>query len=304
MKTNYHTHTTFCDGKASVEDNVVAAISKGFDILGFSAHSMLPFSSDWHIASRCVADYIREVKSAAKKYKDKITILCGFEADYLPPFTTPNIDQYNNIASAALSQLRNGKNDDQKPSPYCDCDSNIDYLIGSVHYIVNDKGYFTADGKPLEIINGLKNYWGGDARAAICEYYAAQRAMLKSGKFTIWAHPDVIRRRNDTLKFFDESDTWYKDEVMATVKVAKAAGVIAELNTGGWARGNIQDIYPSKYFLSLLHNFNIPIIISSDAHDPSLLDFGLDEAKQKARDAGYKEVVYIDIGGEIRFDTI
>ena len=42
MKTNYHTHTTWCDGKDTPEAVVVAAIDKGFDAIGFSSHAMLP----------------------------------------------------------------------------------------------------------------------------------------------------------------------------------------------------------------------------------------------------------------------
>ena len=42
MKANYHTHTTWCDGKDSPEAVVLAAIGKGFDAIGFSSHAMLP----------------------------------------------------------------------------------------------------------------------------------------------------------------------------------------------------------------------------------------------------------------------
>ena len=31
MLTNYHTHTTFCDGQSTVEEVVLTAIEKGFD---------------------------------------------------------------------------------------------------------------------------------------------------------------------------------------------------------------------------------------------------------------------------------
>ena len=33
MKTNYHTHTTWCEGKDTPEAVVVAAIEKGFDAI-------------------------------------------------------------------------------------------------------------------------------------------------------------------------------------------------------------------------------------------------------------------------------
>ena len=42
MKANYHTHTTWCDGKDSPRAVIESAIAKGFDAIGFSSHSMLP----------------------------------------------------------------------------------------------------------------------------------------------------------------------------------------------------------------------------------------------------------------------
>ena len=38
IKANYHTHTTFCDGKDTAEDIVKYAVSLGMTHLGFSGH--------------------------------------------------------------------------------------------------------------------------------------------------------------------------------------------------------------------------------------------------------------------------
>ena len=35
IKTNYHTHTLYCDGKNSPEEVIFTGIEKKFDILGF-----------------------------------------------------------------------------------------------------------------------------------------------------------------------------------------------------------------------------------------------------------------------------
>ena len=34
-KANFHTHSKFCDGKNTAEEMVLAAIDKGFTVLGF-----------------------------------------------------------------------------------------------------------------------------------------------------------------------------------------------------------------------------------------------------------------------------
>lgn len=76
MKTNYHTHSTFCDGRDAPEDLVRAAIAKGFDALGFSSHSeMLKDPSAYRDA----------IRALAAKYRGQIRILCGIEADWPCP---------------------------------------------------------------------------------------------------------------------------------------------------------------------------------------------------------------------------
>ena len=52
IKSNIHTHTTFCDGSATPEEMVLAAISVGMDTLGFSFHSETPFDMSY-----CMQNY-------------------------------------------------------------------------------------------------------------------------------------------------------------------------------------------------------------------------------------------------------
>ena len=68
MKTNYHTHTTFCDGKNTPKENAEEALKKGFDILGFSAHSLYPHSSDWHMPVEEHKNYFDSIRALAKEY--------------------------------------------------------------------------------------------------------------------------------------------------------------------------------------------------------------------------------------------
>ncbi len=271
MKTNYHTHSLFCDGTENPEQIVKEAISKGFSCLGFSGHSLFPFGTDWHIAPNDFHKYVQEIRRVQDLYKDKIEILCGFEADYLPPFSLPKKDLYKEF----------------KP----------DYLIGSVHYLSNEKGWFTVDGSVEEVEHGLKSLYNGNGKRLVQDYFSRQRDMLQTCDFDIIAHIDVVKRRNDILHFFDEQDLWYKTEIKATAKAIAKAGVIAEINTGGIARLSIKDTYPSSEFLRMLHQHNVPITINSDAHCSKDLDCAFDFAIQKAKDAGYQEMVCLRRNG-------
>ncbi|MBO7613374.1 MAG: PHP domain-containing protein, partial [Treponema sp.] len=79
-KTNYHTHSTFCDGKNTPEQIVQVALQKGFGALGFSSHSMYPFSSDWHLQSREHSVYAKEIHRLSTEYTGRLDIKLGFES--------------------------------------------------------------------------------------------------------------------------------------------------------------------------------------------------------------------------------
>lgn len=271
MKTNYHTHTTYCDGKDTPEQNICVAIEKGFSSLGFSSHTINPFGSDWHISAKEIDSYVKEIRALSQKYINQIQVLCGFEVDYLPPFSIPHVKAYESL------------------SP--------DYLIGSVHYIVEDKGWFTVDGSLEEVSNGIKTVFRGNGKLAVQAYFSLQREMLSCGKFDIIGHIDVIRKRNPILQFFDESEPWYRRELKETARAIAKADVVVEINTGGLSRG-AKDAYPSVDFLELIHEKNIPIMINSDAHAAQNLDMGFDFAYKRAKDAGYKELVGFQSDGK------
>ena len=270
MKINFHTHTTWCDGNNSPEEMVAAAIEKGFDILGFSGHSMFPFAGKWHIAPREHLAYVNEIKALAEKYKNKIDIRCGFEADYFPGLCMPDKNFYKEL--------------------------NPDFLIGSVHYVVTKGMHYSVDAATERVKRGLDILYKNDGKQAVIDYFEAQRFMLEHGNFEIWGHPDLVRKRNGQLNFFNEEDSWYKEQLKLTVKAAAKAGVIAEINTGAIARGAMDDVYPSEYFLTLIYQAGIPVMINSDAHNAKDLDCAFDRAAALAKKIGFKELTYPEAG--------
>ena len=284
-KCNFHTHSQFCDGKNTAEEMVVAAIEKGFDVLGFSSHCMHPLNPEfykpvdnlWHIPADNIKAYTQEVLRLREKYADKIKIYLGFEADYFD--------------SADFGSAIPAKDTYSDFSP--------DYLIGAVHFINTDKGFFTVDHKPEIVKENLIRFYSKpngeiDGRAVVCDYFAAEREMLKKGDFDIIAHCDLIKLRNGPLNFFDPEESWYKQELQATALEIARAGVIAEINTGAIGRGIMDDTYPSQYFLELLYELGVPVCINSDAHTTAMLDGAFDRAEAKEKKTGYTELVYPD----------
>ena len=68
MKTNYHTHTTWCDGTASAADMVRAAVAKGFGELGFSSHAMFPEAAlGWTLTREKIGGYVAEIRELSRR---------------------------------------------------------------------------------------------------------------------------------------------------------------------------------------------------------------------------------------------
>ncbi len=49
-KINLHTHSKFSDGRNTAEEHILAAIAKGFTVLGFSEHSIYPLDPAFYSA--------------------------------------------------------------------------------------------------------------------------------------------------------------------------------------------------------------------------------------------------------------
>ncbi len=124
MLTNFHTHTTFCDGKATAEDMVLSALETGFCSLGFSGHGYTPYDPRY-----CMKDtegYIAEVKRLKEKYKNDIEIYLGIEEDSRSP----------------------------------QCRRDFDYVIGSCHYCESGGILTPIDSSYAYFMTGLNAYGG------------------------------------------------------------------------------------------------------------------------------------------------
>ena len=86
MQFNLHTHTKRCH-HASNEDEeyVLRAIETKMDTLGFSDHIAFKHdpTSKIRMSYEEVDEYIDSIHRLKEKYKDKITIYCGFESEYI-----------------------------------------------------------------------------------------------------------------------------------------------------------------------------------------------------------------------------
>lgn len=136
---NFHTHTTYCDGKNTAEEMILVAINQGFTVLGFSGHSHTSIDPSYCMTTDETRRYINELKALREKYADKIRIYIGLEADLYTDETD-------------LSEF--------------------DYTIGSVHYVKAGDVYVPVDESPAQHqIDYVNKYFGGSFISFSQAYY-------------------------------------------------------------------------------------------------------------------------------------
>ena len=78
---NYHTHTTFCDGRDTPEQLVQEAIRLGCPALGFSGHSYAFYDAAC-MPKENIRPYQAEIRRLQSAYSGQIQILLGIEQEY------------------------------------------------------------------------------------------------------------------------------------------------------------------------------------------------------------------------------
>ena len=250
MKTNFHTHSTWCDGRNTPAEMAEAAVAKGFSALGFSSHALLPGRQEGMLSPETISGYAADVRAVRDRLAGEIEIFLGVEADYVPDFATPSKAAYAHLG--------------------------LDYVIGSVHFVARGGVRYAVDHSPELLERGIAEGFGGDGDAFVRAYFAAEREMVARFDFDVVGHPDLVRKFNAKLPWFDESAAWYEEELRATADAIAASGKLVEVNTGAISRGWLDDAYPSPHFRDLLRERGVKFVLSSDAHAASGLDCAFD----------------------------
>jgi histidinol-phosphatase (PHP family) len=262
MWANFHSHCKYCDGKGELSDYVESAKKNNVVSIGFSSHAPVPFECKWTMKKESLPLYLKDI-AKLQESTTGIEIYKSLEIDFIPGVISP--------------------------FEYKD---ELDYLIGSIHFI--DK---FPDGRPWEIdgqhsvfLEGLEQIFKNSFRDAVVRYFELTREMIYSAAPNIIGHLDKIKVQNVDEKFFSESDSWYKEEVLKTLKLIDQAELIIEVNTRGLYQKKSKETYPSKWILEIIRQKDIPITLSSDAHHPDDLINGFPEAAKQLHDMGFKEL--------------
>ena len=234
MKANYHTHTTRC-GHASGTDEayVRAALSRGFDELGFSDHVPWPYRSGFtsptvRMHVRELDGYLASVRALKEKYAGKISVLAGFECEHFPEYM------------GWLSDMAHEKR--------------LDYLILGNHYDQTDE-------------TGM--YFGSLTTAAQLRAYVDSTVKgVASGLFSYLAHPDLFMRRYGR---FDEDCAAAARDLCQACR-AMDLPMEYNLHMLHVFGSPEKAGYPCADFFDIVRQEGVKVIVGIDAHAPKEIE--------------------------------
>ena len=233
MKTNYHTHTSRCGHAVGTDEQYIeAAISQGYDVLGFSDHVPWPYESGYtHTHVRMTIDHLHEyvasMRELKKQYADQIDLKIGFECEYFPAYM------------GWLKEMKDAMR--------------LDYLILGNHYDGSDE-------------TGM--YFGNAKTAAdLRRYVEMTEKGVRTGMFAYLAHPDLFMRRYGK---FDENCRAAAKDLCAMCKesgLPMEYNLHDRYRLGPLNR----DGYPHPAFFEIAYDAGVEVIIGVDAHEPEEL---------------------------------
>ncbi len=263
MKTNCHTHTTYCDGKNTAEEMILAAIEKGFTCLGFSGHSPMNHESIWGMSEEGAEKYMDELADLAEKYEGKLDVLCGIELDA----------DYENIDI-----------------------NDFDYVIGSVHSLNFEDKIYEMDNTAEVLQACIDEKFGGDRDCLAEAYFKKLADFIESEEFIdVVGHIDLITKFNEQTPVFDENSERYQKAAKTCVdRILEAVPeIVFEVNTGAMYRKGNSKPYPAEFILKYIKEKGGKITITSDAHCTEALDYKFPEAVDYCRKCGFEIINHL-----------
>lgn len=249
----FHSHTEFCDGRATMEAFAREVVSRGFTHYGFSPHCPLPIVSPCNMRWSDVSRYLAEVERIRGEYGDRCRFYASMEVDYLGNEFGP---LHHDIQRLPL-----------------------DYIIGSVHFIPNREGVLVdVDGRFETFKRKMKDYFEDDIRYVCETFYSQSMAMVDAGGFDIIGHLDKIGQNASYYQQEIEEEPWYQelvdgliDKVISYNAANPQRPITVEINTKAYADHEGR-LFPHPRHWKRLLEASVPMVVNSDAHVPALID--------------------------------
>ncbi|NMA42892.1 MAG: histidinol-phosphatase [Oligosphaeraceae bacterium] len=254
LRANFHTHTYLCKhAGGNVAEYCQAALDSGVSILGFTDHCPHP-DSRWSAVRMDMSElpgYIADIEKAKIDFP-QLHILNGMECEYVPEFGDYQRDYF-------LDEL------------------GLDYLLGACHSYLYKGEYHGVHGQTMD----------ADQLAAYAAYMCA---CMRSGIYAAMAHPDLFGM---AIWRWDAAAESCSRRIL---QCAQECCVPLELNAYGlrkplqtYAEGE-RHMYPVAQFWELAAEYDIEVLVGSDAHQPEDVWGNNDDCYEIAQKHGLKVI--------------
>lgn len=258
---NLHTHTTYSDGKHSIEENIQSALKKNMLSIGFSDHSFTACDPGYCMPYEKYGEYLAEIRKMEEKYRGKIQVFSGLELDYY---------------SASQEEIQRYPFD---PDAF-------HYIIASVHYIIKNGICYPIDHTPEQQKRCITEAFGGDIYAMAQCYFDMVCEHVERVRPTLVGHFDVITK----FSLMPENDVRYQKIASEALKRVLKTCRYIEVNTGAISRGWRTSPYPNTYLFETLLKEGGEVVLSSDSHKTENLTFYFDETVQMLKKFGFDHI--------------
>lgn len=256
---NFHNHTEYCDGRNTVEAMAYGAEKAGMKHFGFTPHSPIPIDSPCNMSKESVPRYRAEVERM-KTLGLPVRFYTGMEIDYLGSQWGPANDYFSDLG--------------------------LDFCIGSVHFIPNQKGeYVDIDGHFDSFQRKMADKFGGDIHYVVTKFYEQSAAMLAAGGFDILGHFDKVGHNAALFQPGIEDEPWYQDIIGDFINLVVDSKVLVEINTK--ARAEHGRFFPGERYWKRLIDAGVDFIVNSDAHYADRISSSRAEALELLKGYGY-----------------
>lgn len=265
---SYHTHTTFSDGKNTAEEMISRAEELCWTDIGMTDHLIIHknvfdtvadksfpitdnrmFFDTFELAYDNSARNLEKLRQIASRHKIKVSL--GYEVDY---FT---YDGWAEEFDTLVSKL------------------DVDYLISGNHYLCSKDGLdivrkvgFNKSSLDLE----EKKQW-------LKRHFETIIKAIRSRRFAFIAHLDIMR----WLDICGEHG--FVEDRREIIKALAETNTAFELSTKGLRQSG--DFYPSRWMVEESQKYNVPVVISDDAHCISDLGDNFDKAEALLAELNY-----------------
>lgn len=263
LRADFHTHTTYCDGKSTPRQMVEAAYRMGLTDFGISGHADFSmYEPGFGMSGEILEAYKKELRKLKEEYAGKMNLYIGIELDTLGPLQQAD-----------------------------------DYAIGSTHCVLKNGELVTVDDTEEKLVSAVNRIWNGDWYAFARDYFELEATVYDKLHCDWVGHFDLLTKFNEGYKHFDETKDAYLEPALAAMKKLHSQGLPFEINTGAMSRGYCTAPYPNPILLKELHAMGGRIMINSDSHSADTIAYAFDQAQRIAYECGFRRVTVLNKDG-------